>query len=135
MQRFLIGGTRVVQFLSGGWLNKTLSPDRAFKSNSYVFPHDIAPTLLDMAGANIDLLLDGKNGAVFGHSIWESIKNSVTPSSTGPRQLTRKVSYSRDIFFDVQNDKTLKHVYTDDHPVDIPRLWEPIWPKNGDLLM
>jgi hypothetical protein len=130
------GGTRVVQFLTGGWINHNLPNKRLYKSNTNIFPNDIAPTLLDMVGANVSLLLDGKNGAPYGNPLWKYIKNSVdTTDRTKPKQMVRKVVISKELFFDVQANRTLKNFYNGNVPLSTPRLWDPIWPKNGDLLM
>jgi hypothetical protein len=89
-----------------------------------------------MAGANVSLLLDGKKGAPYGNSLWNYIQNSVDPSKARrPKQLVRKVSISNDLFFDVQENRTMKNIFTGDSALQTPRLWEPIWPKKGDLLM
>jgi hypothetical protein len=125
-----------VQFMTGGWLDNNLPANRKHKSNTYIFPSDIAPTLLDMAGGDVNLLLDGKTGATYGNPLWEYISNSVDPAKeTAAKQLVRKVSYTKDFFFDVQADRTMKNFYSGDTPLLVPRLWEPIWPKDGDLLM
>jgi Sulfatase len=130
------GGTRVVQFMTGGWLEKNLPANRLYKSNTFIFPSDIAPTLLGMAGANVSLLLDGKKGAPYGNAMWNYIRNSVDPTKAQhPEQMVRKVSISNDLFFDVQENRTLKNIYTGETALQTPRLWDPIWPKNGDLLM
>ena len=131
------GGTRVVQFLTGGWLNQNLPSKRAYKSDTHIFSNDIAPTLLNMAGADIKFLLNGKKGAPYGNALWDYIKASVNPNRTTeePMQLVRKVSINKNFFFDVQLNRTLKNFYAGDTAVPAPRLWDPIWPKNGDLLM
>jgi hypothetical protein len=133
---YFSGGTRVVQFMTGGWIDNNLPNVRKYKSETHTFPHDIAPTLLDMAGGDVNLLLGGRTGATYGNSLWEVIKNSLDPTETGkPQQLVRKVSYSKTFFFDVQASRTLKSFFTGNTPIPMPRLWDPIWPKNGDLLM
>lgn len=119
--------------MTGGWLDRNLPAGRKHMSNSYIFPHDIAPTLLDMAGADVNFLLGGRSGAVYGNALWNYIKNSVTEN--GPYQLVRKVSYGKDFFFDVQTDRTFKNFYTGDTPQYIPMLWEPVWPKANSLIM
>jgi hypothetical protein len=122
--------------MTGGWLDQNLPANRSYKSGTFIFPNDIAPTLLDMAGANVSLLLDGKKGAPYGNALWSFIKNSVDPAKAQlPKQLVRKVTISKDLFFDVQENRTLKNFYTGEVAVQVPRLWEPVWPKNGDLLM
>jgi hypothetical protein len=132
----LLGGTRVVQFMTGGWLDQNLPANRSFVSNTFIFPNDIAPTLLDMAGADASFLLEGKKGAPYGNSMWEYIQNSVDPQKKSkPQQLVRKVAYSKELFFDVQANRTMKNFYNGNATLAIPRLWDPIWPKNGDLLM
>jgi hypothetical protein len=125
-----------VQFITGGWIDNNLPANRKYKSNTYTFPSDIAPTLLDMAGGDVNLLLDGKTGATYGNPLWEFIRNSVDPAKEAEaKQLVRKVSYTKNFFFDVQANRTLKNFYTGNSPIFLPRLWEPIWPKDGDLLM
>jgi hypothetical protein len=127
---------RVVQFLTGGWLEKNLPANRLYKSDTFIFPNDIAPTLLGMVGANVSLLLEGKKGTPYGNALWNYISNSINPTKVGsPKQLVRKVSISKEYFFDVQENRTLKKIYTGENAVQMPRLWAPIWPKNGDLLM
>jgi hypothetical protein len=122
--------------MTGGWLDKNLPANRKYKSNSYVFAHDIAPTLLHMAaGTDVDFLLGGKSGAVYGNSLWNYIKNSVSLTDTGPSQLVRKVSFGKDFFFDVQADRTFKNFYTGDAPQYLPMLWEPVWPKADSVVM
>jgi hypothetical protein len=131
-----IGGTRVVQFMTGGWINQNLPTNRSFKSDTNIFPNDIAPTLLHMAGANISSLLGEKKGAPYGNSLWNYIKNSVDPSNTNqPKQMVRKVTLSKELFFDVQVNRTMKNFFSGNVAIPMPRLWDPIWPKNGDLLM
>jgi hypothetical protein len=133
---FRTGGTRVVQFMTGGWLDRNLPANRSRKSDTFIFPNDIAPTLLNMAGANVGLLLDGKTGAPYGNALWNYIRNSVDPTKARlPKQMVRKVTISKEFFFDVQANRTLKNFYTGETAVPLPRLWDPIWPKNGDLLM
>lgn len=124
-----------MQFMSGGWLDNNLPAGRSFKSDTYIFPHDIAPTLLAMADADVDKLLGGKSGAVYGNAMWEYIKESVSPLPQAETQKVRKVSYTKDFFFDVQANRTMKNFYTGDTPQNVPRLWEPVWPRKGDLLM
>jgi hypothetical protein len=125
-----------VQFLSGGWIENNLPEGTDRVSNTYVFPSDIGPTLLSMAGGNTDFLLKGKTGATYGNPMWEFLKNSVDPSQpASTHQKVRKVSYNKDIFFDVQLDKTLKNIFMGKVPQWTPRLWEPVWPKNGQLVM
>jgi len=125
-----------VQFLAGGWLDNNLPAEQKDKSDTYIFPQDIAPTLLDIAGGSVTSLLGGMSGATYGNAMWEYIKRSVDPSKKAEeKQKVRKVSYSTDFFFDVQANRTMKNVYTGSTPQNIPRLWEPIWPKEGDLLM
>lgn len=122
--------------MTGGWLDRNLPANRSRKSDTFIFPNDIAPTLLSMAGANVNLLLDGKKGAPYGNALWNYIRNSVDPTKARrPKQMVRKVTISKEFFFDVQANRTLKNFYTGDTAVPLPRLWEPIWPKNGDLLM
>jgi len=117
-------------------LDKRLPSDRKYKSDTYIFPQDIAPTLLDMAGGDIALLLGDNAGANYGNAMWEYIERSVDPAKEGEqKQKVRKVSYSKHLFFDVQTNRTMKNIYTGDEPQNVPRLWEPIWPKEGDLLM
>jgi hypothetical protein len=126
----------VVQFMTGGWLDHNLPAKRRYKSSTNIFPNDIAPTLLDMVGANISLLLDGKKGAPYGNSLWKYIQNSVDLTNRNkPTQLVRKVVISKEFFYDVQSNRTLKNFYNGDTPLSTPRLWDPIWPKDGDLLM
>ena len=130
------GGTRVVQFLAGGWLDVNLPPNRKFKSDTHIFAPDIAPTLLGMAGGDVSFLLGNKTGATYGNQLWNFIKASVDPAlKNDAKQLVRKVSYSTNFFFDVQTNRTLKNFYSGNESVPIPRLWDPVWPKNGDLLM
>jgi len=135
---FTLGGTRAVQFMSGGWIdNEFPAGMRETKSDTYIFPQDIAPTLLGMAegSVGVEALLGGRTGATYGNAMWDYIKSSVDPNAMGEKQKVRKVSYSKDFFFDVKTDRTMKSVYTGDTPQLTPRLWEPIWPKEGDLLM
>jgi Sulfatase len=131
------GGTRVVQFLTGGWLDQNLPNKRLYKSDTNIFPNDIAPTLLEMVGANSSFLLGNLKGAPYGNSLWKYIQNSVETSAnvTKPKQLVRKVVISKEFFFDVQANRTMKNFYNGNKPINTPRLWDPIWPKNGDLLM
>lgn len=131
-----IGGVRAVQFLSGGWIEKNLPAGKDRVSNTYVFPSDIGPTLLEMAGGNKNFLLKELSGPTYGNSMWEYIKKSVNLTKLKTtHQMVRKVSYSPQLFFDVAVDKTTKHIYMGKVPQWTPRLWEPIWPKNGDLVM
>jgi arylsulfatase B/arylsulfatase I/J len=129
------GGIRVPQFLTGGWIERQLPENRLRKSGTYFFPHDIAPTLLEMSGASVDYLLDGKSGASYGNAMWEYIKNSVDPAK-GPEthQKPRKVAYSPKVFFDVQLDRTMKTVITGNTPQLLPRLSAKVWPTNDDLI-
>jgi hypothetical protein len=126
-----------VQFLSGGWVERNLPSNHRRKSNTYIFPNDVLSTLLQMAGGDPGTVHSGKAGAPYGNALWNYIRNSVTTDNTPetPHQLVRKVSYGPDWFFDVQQDKVLKHFYTGDTPMLVPRLYEPIWPKDGDLVM
>jgi hypothetical protein len=122
--------------MTGGWLDNHLPPNRKFKSNTHVYPSDIAPTLLEMAGADASYLLGGRKGATYGNSVWRFIQNSIDPSKKDePKQLVRKVSYNKDFFFDVQANRTMKNFFTGSAAVPLPRLWEPVWPTNDDLLM
>lgn len=89
-----------------------------------------------MAGGNKDFLFKGVKGANYGNSMWQYLKNSVDaaqPKET--HQMVRKVSFNKDFFFDVQLDRTLKHIFMGKIPQWTPRLWEPVWPRNGELLM
>lgn len=89
-----------------------------------------------MAGGDVSFLLGEKKGAPYGNQMWEYIKTSVDPTTRKEtHQKVRKVSYAPDFFFDVQTNRTMKFVFTGDKPVNVPRLYEPIWPKNGDLIM
>jgi hypothetical protein len=131
-----VGGVRAVQFLSGGWVDKNLPSGTNRVSSTYVFPSDIGPTLLEMAGGNEAFLLRGLTGATYGNSMWEYLKSSVDASKPkSAQQKVRKVSYNKDMFFDIQVDKTLKNIFTGKIPQWTPRLWEPVFPKNGDLVM
>ena len=131
------GGTRVVQFMTGGWIDQNLPAKRRYKSETNIFVNDVTPTLLEMAGADVSFLLGNNKGAPYGTPLWKYIQNSVelTPNATKPKQKVRKVVISKEFFFDVQLNRTLKNIYTGTIPVATPRLWDPIWPKNGDLLM
>jgi hypothetical protein len=126
---------RIAQFFTGGWIDNHLSTTRNYQSNSYFFPSDIAPTLLEMAGGNSNFLLEGKTGASYGNPMWEYIKNSVDPTKgQETHQKVRKVSYSPTVYFDVQADRTMKNFFTGKTPQYIPRLWAPVWPTNDDLV-
>mmetsp|Transcript_15191 Transcript_15191/g.22946 ORF Transcript_15191/g.22946 Transcript_15191/m.22946 type:complete len:118 (+) Transcript_15191:451-804(+) len=50
------GGYRVVQFLTGGWLDQAQPqqqpPQQGRKSDTFVFINDWAPTFLDMVGGS-----------------------------------------------------------------------------------
>ena len=131
------GGTRVVQFMTGGWINQNVPADRRYKSDTNIFANDIAPTLLEMVGADVGFLLGGNKGAPYGNPMWKYIQNSVEleENATKPIQKVRKVIFSKEFFFDVQLNRTLKNIFTGNIPMATPRLWDPIWPKNGDLLM
>ena len=130
------GGIRVPQFISGGWIDQQLPAVRKAQSNTYIFPNDIAPTLLEMAGGDVSFLLGGNKGAPYGSPMWKYIKNSIDPTmSLSTHQRVRKVSYTPDMFFDVQEARTMKFFYTGSNPMLVPRLYEPVWPKTGDLIM
>ena len=131
------GGLRVVQFMTGGWINQNLPENRGYKSVTNMFPNDIAPTLLEMVGADVSFLLGSNKGAPYGNPMWNYIKNSVEriPNVSRPVQKVRKVVISKEVFFDVRSNRTLKNIYTGDIPVFVPRLWDPIYPKTGDLIM
>jgi Sulfatase len=131
------GGTRVVQFMTGGWINQNLPANRRYKSDTNIFANDIAPTLLEMVGADVSFLLGENKGAPYGNPMWTYIQNSVdqVESPTKPKQKVRKVVISKEFFFDVQPNRTLKNIFTGNIPMATPRLWKPIWPKTGDLLM
>jgi hypothetical protein len=89
-----------------------------------------------MAGGNKDFLLKGHTGATYGNSMWTYLRSSADLEQRNTtHQLVRKVSYNNDIFFDVQADKTFKNVFMGKIPQWSPRLWEPIWPTNADLLV
>jgi hypothetical protein len=89
-----------------------------------------------MAGGDISLLYGNNSGAPYGNSMWQYIQNSLDPAKpASTHQKVRKVSYTKDWFFDVQENKTMKHFYTGSEPMYLPRLWDPIFPKNGDLVM
>jgi Sulfatase len=130
------GGLRVVQFMTGGWINQNLPENRGYKSVTNMFPNDIAPTLLEMVGADVSFLLGSNKGAPYGNPMWNYIKNSVEqiPNASKPIQKVRKVVISKEVFFDVGPNRTLKNIYTGDIPVFVPRLFDPIFPKNGDLI-
>lgn len=124
------------QFLSGGWLENNLPEGHLKSSGTFVFPIDIAPTLLEMAGADKSYLLDDRTGPVYGNGVWEYIKQSVVPGTAKEtHQMEREVSYRADLFFDVKLNETIKNMYVGLQPQFMPRHWDPIWPKNGDLLM
>jgi hypothetical protein len=126
----------VPQFLSGGWINQQLPEPHETKSNTYIFPNDITPTLLWMAGGDVSFLYGNKTGAPYGSQLWSYIKNSLNPSSpSSTHQKVRKVSYTPKMYFDVQRSSTLKFFYTGNDTMPVPRLYEPIWPKDGDLIM
>jgi hypothetical protein len=134
---FTLGGVRTPQFISGGWIDQQLPKSRNRQSNTYMFPNDIAPTLLEMAGGDRSYLLGDKTGAPYGNEMWEYIKKSVDPKSIKEyHQKPRLVSYTPEFFFDVQVNKTVKFFYNGDKPVPIPRLYvDPVWPKTGDHIM
>jgi hypothetical protein len=130
------GGIRVPQFISGGWIDQQLPAVRKAQSNTYIFPNDIAPTLLEMAGGDVSFLLGKNAGAPYGSPMWEYIKNSIDPTkSLSTHQRVRKVAYTHDMFFDVREDRTMKFFYTGNNPILTPRLYEPVWPRTGDLYM
>ena len=129
------GGVRVPQFISGGWIDCNLPQNKDRKSETFVFPIDIGPTLLDMAGGDVSFLLGDKKGAVYGNSVWSEIKKSISGTDPNEWQLERNVSYSADLYFEVKEDKTVKNMYVGNQPILMPRHWNPVWPKNDDLLM
>jgi hypothetical protein len=89
-----------------------------------------------MAGGDVSLLYGNQTGAPYGSQMWNYIKNSLNSSSPSTsHQKVRKVSYTPKMYFDVQPNSTVKFVYTGNDTVLIPRLYEPIWPKDGDLIM
>lgn len=131
------GGIRVPQFFAGGWIENQLG-DAGCKevpatSDTYFFPNDIAPTLLKMVGANKKYLIDDLEGAPYGNEMWAHIKNSITGG--GPHQKPRKVSFSHDMFFHVKSEtQTYKNFFYGNKAVPLPRLWAPVWPRDGDLI-
>lgn len=132
------GGTRVPQFLTGGWLdqNMPLSTNN-HRSETFMFPQDWAPTLLEMAGGDASQLL-GKHAETngpYGSAMWDYIAQSVQPGAENvDAQKMRKASLSYYFFFDVQEDRTMKMVETGDGAVMTPRKWAPVWPKDNDYL-
>lgn len=48
--------------------------------------------------------------ALLGNPMWDLIQNSV--SGAKPEQLERKISYNKDLFYDVTEDKTIKTMHT-----------------------
>jgi hypothetical protein len=67
-----------------------------------------------------------------GNAMWKYIQNSV--SSQTPKQLARKVSYSKTILFDVSEEATHKLMVTPNgESVFYIRKWAPVWPKDDDL--
>mmetsp|Transcript_10580 Transcript_10580/g.16141 ORF Transcript_10580/g.16141 Transcript_10580/m.16141 type:complete len:640 (+) Transcript_10580:180-2099(+) len=131
------GGMRVAQFMAGGWLNKNLGSTNGPRvSDTYIFPMDVGPTLLQMAGADKSYLIQDKKGAVYGNELWEYIaRSTTTTTSYGPIQKERMVSFTHDLFFDVREYTTTKLFYTGEEPQLTPRLWKPIYPTDEDLLM
>eukprot|EP00804_Cyclotella_cryptica_P015881 CCRYP_006376-RD/>CCRYP_006376-RD protein AED:0.06 eAED:0.06 QI:1179/1/1/1/1/0.87/8/411/600 len=129
------GGIRVPQFLSGGWIENSLPKGQNFKSNTYVFALDWAPTLLEMAGGpgSKKYLLGDWKGASYGNELWKYIKNSISDPNK-PSQLERYVSYSLDLYFQVTKSTTTKMMYTGDSGVNTPRHWNAIWPMDDDLI-
>jgi hypothetical protein len=76
--------------------------------------------------------LTGNLDPMEGNPLWKYIQNSV--SSQVPKQLPRKVSFSKDVFFDVSEDATHKLMVTPDgYSVFYIRKWAPVWPKDADL--
>eukprot|EP00804_Cyclotella_cryptica_P015892 CCRYP_006381-RA/>CCRYP_006381-RA protein AED:0.26 eAED:0.26 QI:16/1/1/1/1/1/6/269/500 len=112
------GGIRVPQFLSGGWIENSLPKGQNFKSNTYVFALDWAPTLLEMVGGpgSKKYLLGDWKGASYGNELWKYIKNSISDPKK-PSQLERYVSYSLDLYFRVTKTTTNKMIYTGDSGV------------------
>mmetsp|Transcript_10583 Transcript_10583/g.16159 ORF Transcript_10583/g.16159 Transcript_10583/m.16159 type:complete len:631 (+) Transcript_10583:180-2072(+) len=131
------GGMRVAQFMAGGWLNKNLGSTNGPRvSDTYIFPMDVGPTLLQMAGADKSYLIQDKKGAVYGNELWEYIaRSTTTTTSYGPIQKERMVSFTHDLFFDVREYTTTKLFYTGKEPQLTPRLWKPVYPTDEDLLM
>lgn len=131
-----LGGIRVPQFISGGWINDQLQERRGKNSSTYIFANDITPTLLEMAGGDVNFLYGNKTGAPYGSQLWSYIKDSLDPSMPPTNhQKVRKISYTPKMYFDVQSSGTFKFFYTGSDTMPVPRLYEPIWPKDGDLIM
>mmetsp|Transcript_13040 Transcript_13040/g.28578 ORF Transcript_13040/g.28578 Transcript_13040/m.28578 type:complete len:795 (-) Transcript_13040:62-2446(-) len=130
------GGTRVAQFLTGGWIDKHLPVYHSHLSETFVFPHDWSPTLLEMAaghkGASKYLLGDyAEFEGPYGSEMWKYIKQSVT---SGNKQRKRKSSLAHDFFFDVHQDEVMKLMYFGDTPTLTPRKWSPIFPQDDQYL-
>eukprot|EP00985_Skeletonema_marinoi_P022816 scaffold14762_cov210-Skeletonema_marinoi.AAC.11 len=67
-----------------------------------------------------------------GNPMWKYIQNSVSEQT--PKQLPRKVSYNKDLFFDVTEEATHKLMVTPDgYSVFYIRKWAPVWPEGEDL--
>ena len=89
-----------------------------------------------MAGGDVSFLYGNKTGAPYGSQLWSYIKNSLDLSSPSilNHQKVRYVSYTPQMYFDIQQNSTLKFFYTGSNTMPVPRLYEPIWPKDGDLI-
>ena len=89
-----------------------------------------------MAGADPDVILEGRQGASYGNPMWEYIKASLdtTEGTSGSHQKVRKVSYTPEVYFDVQSDRTMKNFFTGSTPQSLPRLWSPLFPGNDELV-
>jgi len=149
------GGYRVIQFLSGGWINKSSlhqkqSQDLMLgrKSDTFIFVQDWAPTFLEMVGGSdaVDHLYkkivyqeDGTPvDPMEGNPMWKYLQNSLESSEPWvekPKQLPRKVSYNSKLFYDVRPDETYKLMHT---PAALPnfyiRKWAPIWPTDDEVI-
>ena len=79
-----------------------------------------------------NLTLIGNLDPMEGNPMWKYIQNSV--SSQTPKQLQTKVTYNKDLFFDVTEEATHKLMVTHDgYSVFYIRKWAPVWPKDEDL--
>lgn len=133
------GGTRVPQFLTGGWLNQQgLELGNEATSDTFVVVNDWAPTLLGMAGGNISYLLGDANGPAYGNYMWEHIKASVSSSGIKKKlesQKERFVTFSPQLFLDIRKEKTFKYIQTPDNtPIYFARKWDAIWPTDDDII-
>lgn len=152
------GAIRVVQFLSGGFVEKQLETweeskqatgtdlsydaERGWSTDTYMFVHDWPVTLLEMAGFD-----DPEAMSCAGHDADGAGASTPTPGShtagramwagylSAGRQLSRKVAYSDEFFLDVRESGSVyKNYYVGDKNVMFDYHWTPTYPKQGDFV-